>query len=127
MSKRDYYEILGINRTAGADEIRAAFRVLAKKYHPDINTTDQTAEEKFKEANEAYEVLSDEAKRRMYDQYGHAGVGAGGPSGPGGFENYGDLNDIFGDIFENFFSGGRAAGGQRDRARASRGEDLQVR
>ena len=132
MSKRDYYEVLGVNKGAPADEIKAAYRNLAKKFHPDVNK-DKHAEDKFKEANEAYEVLSDEHKRRLYDQYGHAGVQAGaGPEGfrggPGGFEGAGDFNDIFGDFFENVFAGqgGGRRGGQA-RSRASRGDDLQVR
>lgn len=127
--KRDYYEILGVGKSVSAEELKAAYRNLAKKYHPDINK-DKSAEEKFKEGNEAYEILSDPKKRQLYDQYGHAGV-AGGSEGFGGggfrgFEGFEDVNDIFGDIFENVFAGGARKSGSR-KARASRGEDLQVR
>jgi molecular chaperone DnaJ len=130
MSKRDYYEVLGVGKSAAPEEIKGAYRTLAKKFHPDVNK-EKGAEEKFKEANEAYEVLSDPQKRQAYDQFGHAGVGAGGPGGfgGGGFEGFGggDFGDIFGDLFENVFSG--QGGGRRGgaRARSNRGEDLQVR
>src|SRR5437867_11902764 len=83
MAKRDYYEILGVPRTASADEIKKAHRKLVRKYHPDVNKNNKEAEEKFKEAQEAYDVLSEPGKRRNYDQFGHAGVGAGGPGGEG--------------------------------------------
>ena len=105
--KRDYYEVLGINRNASADEIKSAFRKLSKKYHPDLNPDDPTAEDKFKEINEAYQVLSNPEKKQRYDQYGHAGVdpnyGAG--QGYGGFNasGFGDLD--LGDIFGSFFGG----------------------
>lgn len=109
--KRDYYEVLGVSKTATPDEIKKAYRSLAKKYHPDVSTEPKdVAEAKFKEISEAYEVLSDEEKRRMYDQYGHAGVD--GQFGQGGFSwddfTHGDdLNDIFGDLFGGMFGGGR--------------------
>jgi curved DNA-binding protein CbpA len=84
MAKRDYYEVLGISRTATADEIKKAHRKLVRQHHPDVNKNNKASEEKFKEAQEAYDVLSDAAKRKAYDQFGHAGVGAGGPGGAGG-------------------------------------------
>lgn len=106
--KRDYYEVLGIPKTATDDEIKKAYRKLAKKYHPDANPDDKTAEAKFKEASEAYAVLSDADKRRQYDQFGHAAF-EGGAGGAGGFDfgNMGDMSDIFGDIFGDLFGGGR--------------------
>ena len=106
--KRDYYEVLGVSRGASPDEIKIAYRKLAKKYHPDMNPGDATAEAKFKEANEAYEVLSDPDKKQRYDQFGHAGVdpnfGAGGGGGFSGFEDL-DLGDIFGSFFGGGFGG----------------------
>ncbi len=105
-NKRDYYEVLGVSKSASDDEIKKAYRKLAKKYHPDLNPGDKTAEEKFKEANEAYEVLSDSQKKARYDQYGHAGVdpnfGAGGAGGFGGFGGDFDLGDILGSMFGGF-------------------------
>ncbi|MBD3333639.1 DnaJ domain-containing protein, partial [candidate division GN15 bacterium] len=94
MSKRDYYEVLEVERTASEDQIKTAYRKLAMKYHPDRNPGDSSAEEKFKEATEAYEVLKDSQKRQMYDQYGHAGLGQGGMGGfgGGGFAGF-DLSD----------------------------------
>ena len=110
--KRDYYEVLGVSKSASDDEIKKAYRKLAKQYHPDLNPNDKTAEAKFKEVNEAYEVLSDKDKRARYDQFGHAGVdpnfGAGGAGGGfgGGFGGF-DMGDIdLGDIFGSFFGGG---------------------
>ena len=126
MSKRDYYEVLEVSKSASADEIKKAYRKMAIKYHPDKNPGDLTAEEKFKEAAEAYEVLSDPNKRARYDQYGHAGM-AGGGFGGGGFGGFGggmNMEDIFsqfGDIFGGHFSG---SGQQRQQ---QRGSNLRVR
>ena len=116
MAKRDYYQVLGVGRSASADQIKRAYRSLARKHHPDRNKNDATAVAKFKEVQEAYDVLSDAKKRQVYDQFGHAGVGPGGPggpyrtyswragSGPRGsegvdFSNLGDLNDVFSEFF----------------------------
>ena len=110
-NKRDYYEVLGVDRGAYEATIKKAYRQLAKKYHPDMNPGDKEAEKKFKEASEAYAVLSDAEKRRQYDQFGHAAFeqGGGGAGGFGGFDfNGGDMGDIFGDIFGDLFGGGRS-------------------
>lgn len=108
--KRDYYEVLGISKSATDDEIKKAYRVLAKKYHPDMNPGDKEAEAKFKEASEAYAVLSDADKRRQYDQFGHSAFD-GGAGGAGGFDFSGmDMGDIFGDLFGDIFGGGRSRG-----------------
>lgn len=135
MSKRDYYEILGVQKGASADEIKKAYRKVAMQYHPDRNPGDNAAEEKFKEAAEAYEVLSDTNKKAQYDRFGHAGMsgaagGGGGFSGQGGmrmediFSNFGD---VFGDdMFGSFFGGGRQGGGG-GRQRGSRGSNLRVK
>lgn len=105
--KRDYYEVLGVDKNADEAAVKKAYRVLAKKYHPDMNPGDKEAEKKFKEASEAYAVLSDPEKKRQYDQYGHAAF-EGGAGGFGGFDfNSADFGDIFGDIFGDFFGGGR--------------------
>ncbi len=109
-SKRDYYEVLGVGKDANDDALKKAYRQVAKKYHPDMNPGDAEAEKKFKEASEAYAVLSDPEKRRQYDQFGHAAFegGAGGAGGFGGFDFSGaDFSDIFGDIFGDLFGGGR--------------------
>ena len=108
--KRDYYEVLGVSKGASDSEIKSAYRKLAKKYHPDMNPGDKEAEAKFKEASEAYAVLSDADKRRQYDQFGQAAFD-GGAGGAGGFDFGGmDMGDIFGDIFGDFFGGGRSRG-----------------
>ena len=120
MDKKDYYEVLGLSRNAGEDEIKKAYRKLALQYHPDRNPGDKQAEEKFKELSEAYQVLADPEKRAKYDQFGHAAFGETGPFA-GGFDFSHGFEDIFGDIFGEFF-GGAARG--RGRARAQRGEDL---
>ncbi len=122
MSKRDYYEILGVSKSAEQAEIKKAYRRLANKHHPDKNPDDESAEAKFKEAKEAYEVISDKDKRARYDQFGHAGVD--GSAGGGGYHGGGaDFSDIFGDVFGDIFGGG--GGGGRGRSRATRGSDLQ--
>ena len=106
--KRDYYEVLGVDRNADEATIKKAYRVLAKKYHPDANPGDKEAEKKFKEASEAYAVLSDAEKRKQYDQFGHAAFDGSAGGGAGGFDFSGmDMGDIFGDIFGDFFGGGR--------------------
>lgn len=128
-TKRDYYEVLGVSKNASKDEIKSAFRTLAKKYHPDISK-EENAEEKFKEVQEAYSVLSDDNKRRQYDQFGHAGVNGPGASG-GGFSGFGgagfgfDASDL-GDIFDDLFGGGFGFGGSssRSKTRARRGSDI---
>lgn len=115
--KRDYYEVLGVSKNATADEIKHAYRKVAKKYHPDMNPGDKNAEEKFKEASEAYEVLSDPEKKARYDQFGHAAFeqGGGGAGGFGGFDfGSGDMGDIFGDIFGDFFGGGSRSNAKRN-------------
>mgnify|MGYP000385235768 FL=1 len=108
-SKRDYYEVLGVDKNADEATIKKAYRQLAKKYHPDMNPGDKEAEKKFKEASEAYAILSDAEKRRQYDQFGHAAFeqGGGGAGGFGGFDfNGGDMGDIFGELFGDLFDGG---------------------
>jgi molecular chaperone DnaJ len=107
--KRDYYEVLGVTRGATDSDLKKAYRQLAKKYHPDTNPGDKEAEAKFKEASEAYAVLSDPDKRRQYDQFGHSAFdGAGGGAGGFDFGNMGDMGDIFGDLFGDLFGGGRS-------------------
>jgi len=132
MSKRDYYEVLGVSKSATADEIKKAYRKVAMQFHPDRNPGDKAAEEKFKEAAEAYEVLSDADKKAQYDRYGHAGMGSAGR----GFNGGGNMNmddifsqfgDIFGeDIFGSFFGGGQRRGGGQ-RSRGVRGSNLRVK
>lgn len=127
--KRDYYEVLGLQKGASDDEIKKAYRKLAKKYHPDMNPGDKTAEAKFKEVNEAYSVLSDSEKKSRYDQFGHAGVdpnfGAGGAGGGfGGFSGFSGMDFDMGDIFSSFFGGGASSARRNGPVR---GEDLLVR
>ena len=127
MNKKDYYEVLGVSKNATDEEIKRAFRKLAKEYHPDVNK-EPGAEEKFKEIGEAYAVLSDPQKRKQYDEFGHAAFqnGGGAGSGFGGFSGVDiDLDDILGDLFGGFgfgFSGGKA----RSSSRASKGKDIRV-
>ena len=129
-NKRDYYEVLGVQKSATTEEIKKAYRKLAMKYHPDRNPDNKEAEEKFKEVGEAYEVLSDEGKRQRYDQFGFAGVdpnygaGAGGAGFGGGFSGFGDFGDIFSDLFGGGFGGGRSA--QQHNA-PRRGENIMSR
>lgn len=118
MSKRDYYEVLGVSRDAADRDIKKAYRRLAMKHHPDRNPDDKVSEEKFKEANEAYEILSDAQKKAAYDQYGHAGVD---PNMRGGGGQQGGFGDIFGDVFGDIFGGQGGGGG---RSRVQRGADL---
>src|SRR5438046_1257131 len=152
MAKRDYYEVLGVSRTATAEEVKKAHRKLVRQYHPDVNKNNKASEEKFKEAQEAYDVLSDPAKRKAYDQFGHAGVGAGGPAGgpggrgsrgtwrggpgvtveevePGDFANSGDFSDIFEQLFGGRGGGFAGRAGPRGRSRPAptpeRGADLE--
>ena len=134
MAKRDYYEVLGVDKSASAEEIKKAYRKMAIKYHPDKNPGDKEAEEKFKEAAEAYSVLSDADKKARYDQFGHAGVEGSGPDFSGGFGNLNDiLNDLFGGAFGGGFGGfsgfGGGFGGQRGQRqqRVYRGRDIRVR
>src|SRR4051812_42700714 len=132
MSKRDYYEVLGVSKGASADEIKKSYRKIAMQYHPDRNPGDKAAEEKFKEAAEAYDVLSTPDKKAQYDRYGHAGVG--GASGGGGFGGGGmrmedifqNFGDIFGDdAFGSFFGGGGSR--QGGRRQGTRGANLRVK
>ncbi len=131
--KRDYYEVLGVSKGASEDEIKRAFKKMAKKYHPDLNPGNKEAEAKFKEVNEAYSVLSDADKKARYDQFGHAGVdpsygGTGAGAGTGGMGGFGDFGGFggFGDIFDTFFGGG--IGGATRRANApAKGEDIHLR
>ena len=124
--KQDYYEALGISKGASADEIKKAYRQMAKKYHPDMNPDNKEAEQKFKEVNEAYEVLSDPDKKAKYDQYGHAAFDQSAGFGGGGFGGFDGFD--MGDIFSSFFGGG--FGGSRSQSRANMpidGDDIGVR
>lgn len=128
MSKRDYYEVLGVSKTATQDELKKAYRKLARKYHPDLNKDNAEAAEKFKECNEAYSVLSDEQKRAQYDQFGHAAFENGGMGGGGGFGGAGGFGGFGGsgmeDIFDMFFGGQGGRGGRSSKAGPQRGADL---
>ncbi len=121
MAKRDYYEILGVDRKASGADVKRAYRKLALKYHPDKNPDDSQAEERFKEAAEAYEVLQDDQKRAQYDRFGHDGLkGGGGPGGAGfGGMNMEDIFSQFGDVFGGGFGGGQSSGGRRRRMKGS--------
>ena len=121
MAKRDYYDVLGVNKGASADQIKSAYRKLAVKFHPDKNKGDKAAEEKFKEASEAYHVLSNSERKQNYDNFGHAAFENGG-GGRGGFGNF-DFSNHFSDIFEDFFGEG-FGGGRRARKSNNRGSDL---
>ena len=129
MAKRDYYDVLGVSREASAEEIKKAYRKIAIKYHPDKNPDDHTAEDKFKEAAEAYEILSNQEKRARYDRFGHQGMNGGGGFG-GGHMNMEDIFSQFGDIFGgggggfgDFFGGGQQRGGRRVR----KGTNLRIK
>jgi molecular chaperone DnaJ len=126
-SKRDYYEVLGVQKTTSKDEIKKAYRKLAMQYHPDKNPGNPAAEAKFKEASEAAEVLCDDEKKARYDQFGHAGMN-GGQGGAGGFQggDFGDFGDIFGDIFGDMLGGGKRRGGGGRRSQGRPGDDLQM-
>src|SRR5580704_5631920 len=129
--KRDYYEILGVSRNSTADEIKKSYRKVAMQYHPDRNTGDKAAEEKFKEAAEAYEVLSDADKRAQYDRYGHAAVNNGRGGSNGGGMNMDDIfsqfGDVFGDDLFGSFFGGRRGGGSNSRSHGVRGSNLRIK
>jgi molecular chaperone DnaJ len=133
LAKRDFYEVLGVSREASDEEIKKAYRQLARKLHPDVNKDDPKAEDKFKEVNEAYEILSDSQKRAAYDRFGHAGVDpsqgmGGGAAGAGGFGGFGGGFEGFGDIFDMFFGGGGGGGmgGGRRRTGPQRGADVRM-
>lgn len=134
MSKRDYYEVLGVSKSASSDEIKKAYRKVAMQYHPDRNPGDKAAEEKFKEAAEAYEILSDPDKKSQYDRYGHSGLSGNGRGGYGGGGNmnmddiFSQFGDIFGDdIFGSFFGGGGGGRSRGGRSRGIRGSNLRVK
>ena len=123
MAKRDYYDVLGVSKNANPEELKSAYRKLAVKYHPDKNPDDKGAEDKFKEAGEAYSILSDKSKKENYDNFGHAAFENGG-GGQGGFGGFGgsDFSDIFEDFFGDFGGGGRRS--SRGRNSSNRGSDL---
>ena len=125
--KRDYYEVLGVDKNASEDEIKKAYRKKAKQYHPDLNPGDKEAENKFKEVNEAYEVLSDSQKKARYDQFGHAGVDPNYGAGGGGYGQAGGFDFDLGDIFGSFFGGGFGGGRQSNPNGPRRGEDIQTK
>ncbi len=125
MAKRDYYEVLGVSKSATADEVKKAYRRLAMKHHPDRNAADKSAENRFKEAKEAYEVLKDQDKRSTYDQFGHDGLRAG-PGGAGGFGGAEGFADIFGDVFGDIFGQGRGRGGRQVFKGADLGYELKL-
>jgi molecular chaperone DnaJ len=129
MAKRDYYEVLGVSKDATDDELKKAYRKLAIKYHPDKNPGDKSAEEKFKEAAEAYDVLRDKDKRARYDQFGHAGVDGQGGFGGGAGMNMDDIFSMFGDIFGGGFGGFGGFGGRSSRGgkRVNKGGNLRIR
>ena len=133
MKKRDYYEVLGVNKSASTDEIKKAYRKVAMQFHPDRNPGDKASEEKFKEAAEAYEILSDTDKKSQYDRYGHAGVsgngrGFGGGAGMNMDDIFSQFGDVFGeDVFGSFFGGGGGRRGNGPRARGSRGSNLRIK
>lgn len=133
MAKRDFYEILGVGKSASTDEVKKAYRKVAMQYHPDRNPGDKAAEEKFKEAAEAYEVLSDADKKAQYDRYGHAGVSGNGRGGFGGGgmnmdDIFSQFGDVFGDdLFGSFFGGGQRSGRSQQRSRGVRGSNLRVK
>ncbi|AHF14428.1 molecular chaperone DnaJ [Niabella soli] len=130
MSKRDYYEVIGVSKSASQEEIKKAYRKVAMQYHPDRNPGDKAAEEKFKEAAEAYEILSDTDKRAQYDRFGHAGISGNGRGFGGGMnmeDIFSQFGDVFGDdLFGSFFGGGRSTRGSQ-RARGARGSNLRVK
>ena len=123
MAKRDFYDVLGVSKNASPDELKSAYRKLAVKHHPDKNPGDKDAEDKFKEASEAYGILSDKEKKQNYDNFGHAAFEGGGGRQSGGFGGFGgaDFSDIFEDFFGDFGSGGRSRG---NKSSNNRGSDL---
>src|ERR1041384_6603138 len=132
MSKRDYYEVLGVGKNASTDEIKKAYRKVAMQHHPDRNPGDKASEEKFKEAAEAYEILSDHDKKSQYDRYGHAGVSGNGRGGYGGGgmnmeDIFSQFGDIFGDDLFGSFFGGQRGGRTQHRSRGIRGSNLRVK